>query len=105
MVLKYSFKLFFLKCIFELKINKAPQGSNSVDDREKSFNAISLKLCSGRMAQWYMASLFALEEEGVQVQIPLGLLPAFFLSSYFYPLACFCLLSLLTLFSFARFFR
>ena len=35
MVLKYSFKLFFLKCIFEFMINTAPQGSNSVNGKEK----------------------------------------------------------------------
>ena len=38
-------------------------------------------LCSGRMAQWYKSSLFALEEVGVQV------------------LTCFRLFSLLTLFT------
>ena len=31
MVLKYSFKLFFLKSMFEVVLNAAPQGSNSVN--------------------------------------------------------------------------
>jgi len=43
MVLKYSFKPFFLKCIFEFMINTAPQGSNSVNGREKYFNCINFK--------------------------------------------------------------
>ena len=42
MALKYSFKLFFLKCIFEFKINTAPQGSNGVNGREKYFYTINL---------------------------------------------------------------
>ena len=66
---------------------------------EKNTSRLSIlspKLCSGRMAQWYEVSFFALEEVGVQVHIPGGLLPMFFLfPSYFYPLACFCLFSLL----------
>ena len=72
---------------------------------------LRIKLFRGdRLAQWYEASLFAQEEVGVQVQIPAGLLPVFFFSfffllSYFYPLACFPLFSLLILFSFARFLR
>ena len=40
------------------------------------------ELCSGRVAQWYEVSLFALEEVGVQVQIPAGLL-AIFLIRFF----------------------
>ena len=51
---------------------------------------------SGRMAQWYEVLPIALEEVGLQVYITAGLLPVFwfcfvfcfFLSSYFYPLAC-----------------
>ena len=35
MVLKYAFKLIFLKCIFEFIINSAPPTSNSVQGREK----------------------------------------------------------------------
>ena len=36
MALKYSFKQFFLKGIFELMIKTTPQGSNSVNGREWS---------------------------------------------------------------------
>ena len=85
MALKCSFKLFFLKCVFEFMINTAPQGSNSVNGRVKYFKAINfkdLKLCSGHMAHWYEVSLFALEEVGVQVQIPMGL-PAIFFRFFF----------------------
>ena len=46
MALKYSFKL-FLRCIFKFMINTAPQGSNSVNGRD-------------RMAQWYEAALSAM---------------------------------------------
>ena len=42
MALKYSFKLFFLTFTFEFIINTAPQGSNSVNGREKYFNTINL---------------------------------------------------------------
>ena len=50
MDLKYSFKLFFLKCIFEFMINTAQQGSNSVNGREKYFKTIILssQLCSSK---------------------------------------------------------
>ena len=64
---------------------------------EKNTSRLSifnLKLCSGRMVQWYKVSFFALEEVGVQVHIPGGAISYVF-SSYFYPLACFCLFSLL----------
>ena len=43
-VLKYSFKLFFLTRIFEFMINTAPQGQNSVNGREKYVKAITFKL-------------------------------------------------------------
>jgi len=36
-LLKYAFKLIFLKCIFEFIINTAPTTSNSVHSREKCF--------------------------------------------------------------------
>ena len=36
-------KPFFLKCIFELMINTAPQGSGSVNGREEYFNCINFK--------------------------------------------------------------
>ena len=67
---------------------------------EKNTSRLSIfnpKLCTGRMAQWYEVSFFALEEVGVQVHIPGGLFPMFFFlfPSYFYHLACFCLFSLL----------
>ena len=48
---------------------------------EKNTSRLSifnLKLCSGRMVQWYKVSFFALEEVGVQVHIPGGLFPMFF---------------------------
>ena len=47
----------------------APQGSNSVNGREKykRINFKNIKLCSCRMAQWYDASLSVLEEVGVRV--------------------------------------
>ena len=83
MALKCSFKLFFLKWVFEFMINTAPQGSNSVNGRVKYFKAINfkdLKLCSGHMAHWYEVSLFALEEVGVQVQIPMNFFSFFFFS-------------------------
>ena len=38
MTLKYSFKLIFVKCIFEFNINTAPQVSNRVYGREKYLN-------------------------------------------------------------------
>ena len=71
---------------------------------------LRLQLTSCRIAQWYVVYIFALEEVGSQVQISAELLPIFFFfsilpSACFYPLACFCLFSLLTPFSFARFFR
>ena len=101
MVLKYSFKLFFLKCIFEFMINTAPQGSNSVNGRENTsrLSIFHFKLCSGHMAQWYEVSFFALEEVGVQVHIPGGLFPMFFF--FFIVFLPF----ILTAFSFARFLR
>ena len=53
-------------------------------------------LFMGRMAQWYGALLFVLEEVGVQVQIPVGLLAFLFLffSSivFFYPFGLFLLI-------------
>ena len=41
MALKCLFKLFLIKCIFEFMINTAPQGSNSVNGREKYFKTIT----------------------------------------------------------------
>ena len=49
--LKFSFKLFFLKCIFEFMINTVPQGSNSLNGREKYFKGISLHF-TPHIAQW-----------------------------------------------------
>jgi len=43
-VLKYSFKLFFLTRIFEFMINTASQGQNGVNGREKYVKAITFKL-------------------------------------------------------------
>ena len=72
----------------------------------------SSKLRSGRMSQWHEASLSAVGEVGVQVQIPAaGLLAVYlyfffvFVFFHFYPFACFRIFSLLTLFSFAGFLR
>ena len=42
------------------------------------FSAFYGILRIGRMAQWLEASHFVLEEVGVQVQIPAGLIPFFF---------------------------
>ena len=55
---------------------------------------LTRRLFSVLMAQWYEAALFTIEEVGVHVQIPAGQLAVlffvlFFLSSCFYPLACF----------------
>jgi len=47
MELKYSFKLFFLKCIFKYMINTAPRGSNSVNGRKKYFNTITVQWSHG----------------------------------------------------------
>ena len=41
------------------------------------------------MAQWYEASLFVLEEVGVQVQNPAGLIPVFFAFIVFLPFGLF----------------
>ena len=65
------------------------------------------------MAQCCEASIFALEEVwgagskpgGATFRFLIFVGFFFFFSSYFYPLVCFCLFSLLTLFSFARFLR
>ena len=89
----------FLKCIFEFMINTAPQGSNSVNGREKYFNNINFDEWS---VQWshgpvVRAALFRWRKLGCNwVPTPACLLPFFFLSSFFYPLAFYCLFSLLT---------
>ena len=71
MVLKYSFELFFLKCILELKINRAPLGSNSVNGRENHKYL-------GAVVEWPSARLKSRR----------GYFPFFFLSSFFFhPLA------------------
>ena len=44
MVLKYSFKLFFVKCTFEFMTITAPKRSNSVNGREKYFKLLVLKI-------------------------------------------------------------
>ena len=50
MVLKYSFEIFFLKCIFEFMKNTAPyKGSNSVNGGERYFNIINF---NKQLAQW-----------------------------------------------------
>ena len=65
------------------------------------YNKHIVNRCSGRMAEWLEAVLLSLEEVGVQVQIPAWLVPIYyyyyFLSSFFYPLAFYCLFSLPTL--------
>ena len=85
----------FLKCIFEFMINTAPKGSNSVNGREKYFNTINF---DGLSAQWLhgpmvRGRIFSLEEGGVQRRVYFHF---FFLSSFFYPSAFYCLFSLLT---------
>ena len=92
MVLKYSFELFALKCIFEFMIDTAPWGSNSVNGREKCFNTINFVQLS---AQWSHGPVvrgraFSLEEVGVQLGSNHGV------SSFFYPLAFYSLFLLLT---------
>ena len=70
MVLKYSFDLFFLKCIFEFMINTAPDRVQTVWMAEKDTSRLLIfirKLRIGRMAQWSGSALFSLEEVGVQV--------------------------------------
>ena len=53
--------------------------------------------CSGLMPQWSEAALFRWRKLGCNwVPTPACLLPFFFLSSFFYPLAFYCLFSLLT---------
>ena len=54
MVLKYSFELFFLKCIFihEFMINIPPSASNSVNGRGKYFNAINIDRKIGPLVAW-----------------------------------------------------
>ena len=92
-------------------INTAPQGSNSVNGREKYFKIITFKapvdqlshrpvvcglhFCAG--GSWVAGSNLG----GAASNFFFSILP----SACFYPLACFCLFSLLTPFSFARFFR
>ena len=49
MVLKYSFKLIFLKVIFECVINTALQASNSVYGREKCSKCNNF---TGSIIQW-----------------------------------------------------
>ena len=55
--------------------------------------------CSGHVAEWSETEIFSLEAVGVLVQIPAWLPPFCFLSSFssFYPLAFYCLFSLLAL--------
>ena len=66
-----------------------------MNGREKCFITINFNDC--RMAQWSEVASFFAGGSWVQVQIPSWLLPFFLLSSYFYPLAFYCLFSLLTL--------
>ena len=106
--MKYSLELFFITFIFEFMIHTAPQGSKNVNGREKYSKAINFKslLCSSRLVQWYETSLFNLRWRKLGCRLagqPPFFFRFFFLSSYFYSLACFCLFSLLTLFSFVRF--
>ena len=96
MVLKYSFELFFFKYIFEFMINTAPQGSNIVNSSEKYFNTINFNEPS---AQWshgpvvrgctfFAGGCWAAGSNSSSFH---------FFSSFFYPLAFYCLFSLLTL--------
>ena len=82
MVLKYSFEVFFLKCIFEFMINTAPEGSNSVNGREKYFNTINFDELS---AQWSHGPVvrgrtLSLGEVGVQLGSKPGVPTSMFFS-------------------------
>ena len=95
MALKYSFKLISLKFILEGMINTAPKASNSAYGREKcskcnNFSGSIIQLQRGPVV-WVFFEHFSLFSF------------RFFLS-HFFPFASFPLSSLLTVFSFARFF-
>ena len=64
--------------IFEFMIKTAPQGSNSVNGREPTLKLLILRITLFSGCMNYEVTLFALEEFGVQVQIPVGLLPVLF---------------------------
>ena len=90
----------FLKCIFEFMINTAPQGSNSVNGREKYFNTINFDELS---VQWSHGPVvrgrtLPLDEVGVQLGSNPGVSTSifFFFHRFFYPLAFYCLFSLMT---------
>ena len=85
MVLKYSFDLFFLKCIFEFMINTAPDKVQTVRMTEKDTSTLlifKVNLHSGHMALWSETTLFSL---GCRFKSRCGYFQFFFLSSFFYP--------------------
>ena len=94
MVLKYSFEIFFLKCIFEFMKNTAPyKGSNSVNGGERYFNIINF---NKQLAQWLHCGVV----RGCNFfrwEVLSGYFRFFFLSSFFYHLAFCYLFSLLIL--------
>ena len=72
----------FLKCIFEFMINTAPQGSNSVNGREKYFNNINFDELS---AQWSHGPVvrghtLSLDEVGLQLGSSPGVSTSIFFS-------------------------
>ena len=100
MVLKYSSELFFLKCILEFMINTAPQGSKSVNSRERYFKNVNFREAP---TQWLHGlvikayTLFAAGNWNAGSNPGVTSSNFFFLSSFFYLLAFYCLFSLLTL--------
>ena len=102
MVLKYSFDLFFFKCIFEFMINTAPDKVQTVWMAEKdnlTLLIFKVNLGSGRMAQWSVRNrtFFAGGSWGAGSNSGVATSSFRFLSSFFYPLAFYCLFLLLIL--------
>ena len=110
LALKCAFKLIFHRCIFEFMINTAPPTSNSVHGREKCFkyNKFRATIFSGCVAQW--SRMYASLKGDSEGESPLGselesrrnrtlkhCTLFFFLVflSFFFPLVCFPLFSLL----------
>ena len=101
MVLKYSFELFFLKCIFEFMINTNSIRFNSVNSRKRYFNTINFQLILTRRLHSRVVSgrnFFAggSWDAGSNPGVATS---SFFFSFivFFYPLAFYCLVSLLAL--------
>ena len=94
MALKYSFKLIFLKVIFECVINTALQASNSVYGREKCSKC---NIFTGSIIQWQCGPVIWVFFEHFFCLV-LDFL------SHFFPFASFPSSSLLTVFRFGKFF-